>query len=167
MHYPNFCRLLNCWLEPNVRDMQLQPAHTTITINSAYAGKLHRDANNLGPSFVKAFGCCTGGALGYYQKDPGRRMDLKMVDSACGPPEILDLHSNLILMDGTKAHYVQPFEGERFSVVWFTCSRYVQGNEYLDKALQEAGFPIDSKFHERSKKLQSMVVDQPAMKVST
>ena len=46
--------------------------YSSINVNKNYAGKLHRDLANVGPSFVKAFGKFSGGELEYYPMDKGK-----------------------------------------------------------------------------------------------
>ena len=121
--YPHFMRLLNKWLCERATGLEQGPVFTSITINKGYAGRIHRDKNNAGPSFIKSFGDFTGGELRYF---PG--------DDRDGPPEgvllkglveeELDIHSSLYMIDGTRAHGVKPFEGERYSVVFYCANRY-------------------------------------------
>ena len=54
--YPHFMRLLNKWLCERATGLEQGPVFTSITINKGYAGRIHRDKNNAGPSFIKSFG---------------------------------------------------------------------------------------------------------------
>ena len=54
--FPNFCELLNKWLSQRVPRDEAMPWATSIAINMGYAGRLHRDRNNVGPSFLIVFG---------------------------------------------------------------------------------------------------------------
>merc|ERR1711972_1197441 len=73
--HPEVMQLLNKYLldhHPSDLGMKQFP-FTSININKAYNGRLHRDGNNVGPSILKAFGDFTGGALRYYPNDDRSR----------------------------------------------------------------------------------------------
>ena len=68
--YPESERLLNRWLSDQMpEDLGAQLVLTSISINKNYAGALHRDGNNVGPSSIKAFGDFQGGELRYGYED--------------------------------------------------------------------------------------------------
>ena len=61
-----FCR----WLRDNPPDgLAMSFLFTSISVNFAYAAKIHRDSNNLGPSVTKVFGPFLGGQLLYWRND--------------------------------------------------------------------------------------------------
>merc|ERR1712137_343998 len=66
--------------------------------------------------------------LHYYPNDDRKRPveQLPLSDRTT-----IDVGKNLLLFDGRRGHEVTPFEGERFSLVWFTAPR-------VQKALPEA-----------------------------
>ena len=90
---------------------------STITINQEFGCRRHRDAGNAGPSATYAAGPFTGGALRYWDKDPGSGSY-----NGFRPDDAVDLRvrQKVWLFDGTKAHEVAPFEGQRTSIVWYS-----------------------------------------------
>ncbi|CAE8649827.1 unnamed protein product [Polarella glacialis] len=117
--YPQFVKLLGQWLQ----GQGFGPLpFTTITINFGYAARRHRDRFNDGPSAIAAFGDFVGGRLRYWPADPGK-LEVDKLPSC--DSRLLDVRS-LKLFDGNKAHEVEAFEGERFSVVFFTVRGWQQ-----------------------------------------
>jgi hypothetical protein len=84
-------------------------SYTHITVNRNLRCKRHTDGGNAGPSYIAAFGSFRGGELAV--EPPGG-----------GQPEIrLDLKSRLVKFNGkTQPHETMPFEGERFTLVFYT-----------------------------------------------
>lgn len=121
--HPAVTMLLSRYLQDNLPAC-LKPGElfpfTTICINRGYAARRHRDNNNVGISVVKAFGDFTGGELLYWPRDPGTRIcpDLSVFEEIGA--ECLDVHKSFQLVDARNAHEVTPFEGERYSLVYFT-----------------------------------------------
>lgn len=119
---------------------------TGININHNYAGRRHRDANNEGPSAIKALGSFTGGKLNYFPKDvkkPGR-CDVAELD----PKEsiALDVGKEWTFFNGNNGHGVNPFKGERFSLVFFTSGNsHVKMAEKDKKTLTKLGFKVPTK----------------------
>ena len=85
---------------------------SSISVNFAYGAKPHRDAFNLGPSIVKAFGSFTGGELLYWPEDNGHDQIENLARSSA---EKFDAKRELVLFSGLRCHAVAPFEGERYS----------------------------------------------------
>ena len=94
-----------------------------------YAAKAHRDANNLGPSIVKAFGKFTGGELLYWPDDNGHDNIEKLIRTSA---DKFDARRELVLFSGLRCHAVAPFEGERYSPLGangvILCSRMLDDN---------------------------------------
>lgn len=137
--YPEFTKLLTRWLKERLPANMKEFTYTSININKQYAGKLHRDGNNVGPSFIKAFGEFSGGELNYWPRDGGNGPleDLKQKDKVQ-----LDISDSLLLFDGNRGHLVQPFKGERYSLVFFSVRTW---NKVPKKELAEAkkvGIPM-------------------------
>jgi hypothetical protein len=141
--YPNVPKLLFKWLKDNMPKLPCNFVCSAINVNGNYAGKRHRDQNNEGPSIIRAFGKFSGGKLRYWPKDvkvQGRpNVDsLKKQDSVS-----FDLAKTSVVFDGNHAHEVEPFKGERFSIVFFTAGHYgklkTANKEFLKK---KAGFPF-------------------------
>lgn len=82
-------------------------AYTSIQLNSNYAAKEHVDFNNLGPSIMIALGNFTGGRLNY----GGTQHTVK---------------ETWLEFDGRELHSVEPFENERYSIVYFCNGAYAK-----------------------------------------
>ena len=55
-------------------------------------------------------------------------------------PVTLDARKNVLLFDGCRAHAVEPFKGERYSMVFFTSGSWDNASTDDIQALEEAGF---------------------------
>ena len=99
---------------------------TSISVNYNYSARIHRDSGNVGPSLTKAFGSFRGGALRYWGEDDGSNSleELGQVSAT-----VLETGSALCLFDGRRAHSVEPFEGERYSFVFFCTSAFARARE--------------------------------------
>ena len=86
-----------------------------------FFGKNHRDRNNSGLSLITSIGNYTGGNLLYWEDDD-HKMSLDEV--AKHEPQIVDLKDQAFLMNGQCAHAVEAFEGTRYSIVLYSCSKY-------------------------------------------
>merc|ERR1712061_145662 len=89
-----------------------------------------------------AIGKFTGGKLNYFPKDskrPGRRevTELDVKESIA-----LDLSKDFVMFNGNNAHGVQPFEGERFSLVFFTTSKFFKVQKREVETLMQLGFQV-------------------------
>jgi len=141
--YEHVTKLLCRWFESSKgKEIPADFGFTGININHNYAGRRHRDANNEGPSAIKALGKFTGGKLDYFPKDvkKGGRCDVTELD----PKEsiVLDLSKKFVLFNGNSAHGVQPFKGERFSLVFFTTSKFYKIKAREVKELTRLGFKV-------------------------
>merc|ERR1712232_544637 len=123
-------------------DLKDKFAYTSVNINKNYAGRLHRDANNCGPSFIKAFGKFTGGELNYWPSDdkklPLEDFDLKHKVTA-------DIKENLMLFDGNRGHFVNKFRGERYSLVFFSIRTWTKIPKQDAKEGARYGIPLPTK----------------------
>ena len=72
-------------------------------------------------SFAKALGNFVGGQLTYWPSDNGEcsLRDLREAESAT-----FDTRRQVVIFDGCRCHCVQPFTGERYSLVFFTTADY-------------------------------------------
>lgn len=93
---------------------------TTVCINKDYAAKRHRDNNNTGLSIVRALGNFKGGRLKYWPDDPGPKQAPDVNKLGESEAVVLDVRGRSVAMDSTRAHEVEPFEGRRYSLVYFT-----------------------------------------------
>jgi len=118
--YPEMMQLLCRWLEDNApRGYEHEFPFTSINVNFAYNARLHRDARNAGPSLLRALGEFSGGQLGYYPDDDKALCldQLQQLPDKCRVT--LDMSKRFHLIDGNRAHWVEQFSGERFSIVFF------------------------------------------------
>eukprot|EP00401_Gymnodinium_catenatum_P039947 CAMPEP_0117536892 /NCGR_PEP_ID=MMETSP0784-20121206/41685_1 /TAXON_ID=39447 /ORGANISM="" /LENGTH=429 /DNA_ID=CAMNT_0005333465 /DNA_START=94 /DNA_END=1383 /DNA_ORIENTATION=- len=141
--YPEFTQLLTRWLRERMPPEFAQEfMYTSININKNYAGRLHRDGNNVGPSFIKAFGDFTGGELNYWPSDNKNCAleDLKPKDKIQ-----VNIKDNLLLFDGNRGHYVNPFKGERYSLVFFSVRTWNKVPAAEVKEAMKCGIPLPTK----------------------
>jgi hypothetical protein len=139
--YPDFGSLLNRWLLDSIpKDLGAEFVCTSININKNYAGKLHRDGNNVGPSFIKAFGDFQGGELNYFPEDD-KSCKLEVLEAEHLSDTVkVDVSKGLLLFDGKRGHWVSDFEGERYTLVFFTCPRFERISEEHMKFMDAANF---------------------------
>jgi len=113
---PDYSR--NCWIRPYLYKLILDFAskHVDISwngvmLNQNYQAAKHRDRGNVGISYLVAFGNYTGGNLKVYE----------------GPFEgSHNIKNTPIKMDfSTTFHSVEPFEGNRYSLVFYTLKKPV------------------------------------------
>lgn len=107
---PDYCRL--CWARPYLYKLLLEfgatyvPfSFTSITVNDSYRAAPHRDKGNTGDSLVVAFGEYTGGDLRLHEGDDAGVYDIK--------------HRGIVADFKATLHSVEPFEGRRFSLVFY------------------------------------------------
>jgi len=118
--YPEVVQVMSRWLRDRLPGSEAhQFKWTSFNVNKNYAGKIHRDGNNFGPSMISAFGDFTGGDLNYYSHDDGK-IDLQKLEKTKDKAEHYDLKNGLTLFNGNSAHSVNAFEGNRYSIVYFT-----------------------------------------------
>jgi hypothetical protein len=76
--------------------------YTSIQVNKNFQCAPHLDKNNVGDSVILACGLFTGGELNI----DGEKIDIK---------------AKPLRFNGSKfIHWTMPFEGERYSIVWFS-----------------------------------------------
>merc|ERR1740123_71776 len=138
--YPEFTVLINKWLRDKMpEEIKENFGYTSININKNYAGRLHRDGNNAGPSLIKAFGDFHGGDLNYWPSDD-KKLPLEEFDQS--KKVTLNIKSNLLLFDGNRGHFVNPFQGERYSLVFFSLRTWNKVPEEDLKAARRYGVPV-------------------------
>jgi len=141
-NYPEFVQVLTKWLTdrlpPEAKDFKF----TSLNVNRDYAAKTHRDGNNFGPSMISAFGSFSGGELNYWAEDDGKA-DLENLGSK-GKVQF-DLSKNLALFNGNCAHSVEDFEGNRFSIVYFTLGCHAKMKDEDRTAMASLGIPVPAK----------------------
>jgi len=137
--YPQVAELLGRWLGDRLPAEAKDFTWTSINVNCNYAAAVHRDNGNFGPSFIKAFGDFTGGELDYWPED-AREGDVK--DLPKKEKQSFDLGKGLVLFNGNCAHAVQPFEGSRYSLVYFTLGCHPSVKVEDRERMKNIGFPL-------------------------
>jgi len=139
VRYPAVARLLNQWLRDNrPAGLTTDFACTSININANYGAKIHRDGNNIGPSAIRAFGDFKGGDLYYW---PGDDKKAPLASLKKSQAKRMNLKRKTEIFDGCRAHCVDPFDGERISVVFFSCRNYPKvGTKNIAFLKKECGF---------------------------
>jgi len=135
--YPHVMQLLGVWLrQQQPKELSTDFPFTSININRGYAGKLHRDANNFGPSMIRALGKFSGGELNYWASDKKSGP----LEALPKKPDIsVDISKNLLMFDGNRGHSVNDFKGERFSLVFFTVRESRKASTEQAKILRDCG----------------------------
>lgn len=142
---PWLVRLLSNFARKSNPDFEF----TSIQVNKNYASRPHVDKNNLGESLIIGLGDYTGGDV--WVHDEGAVAFELQEDISCmyhyeaGATyhgSWMDIRGKWTHFNGNRLHFTQPFQGERFSLVYFTCSRYLDASVDLSKALVAAGFPF-------------------------
>ena len=108
---PDYSR--QCWMRPYLYKLLLDFAKknvsipfNAITVNQNYRAAAHRDKGNKGDSLLVAFGDYTGGKLKIHEGELEGSHDIK--------------HTPLITDFSKVLHEVEPWEGNRFSLVFYT-----------------------------------------------
>ena len=95
--FPELYTLLQDFIKESQPDFE----YTTIQVNKNVLCEPHVDKNNIGPSYGISLGDFTGGNL--------------VIE---GTP--YDIHDIWAEFDGRLGHWVEPFEGTRYSLIYFT-----------------------------------------------
>jgi len=141
--YEHVTVLINKWFATNKgNEIPKEFGWTSININHNYAGARHRDGNNEGPSCIKAIGKFTGGKLNYYTKDEKRPGRCDVAQLSPKDKVSFDLLKAFTFFSGNSAHEVDPFKGERFSVVFFSTGKYWKMKSPDHRTLTKLGFKI-------------------------
>lgn len=138
--YPSFVKVITQWLYDRIPPEVATFKFTSLNLNCNYAAKRHRDGNNFGPSFIKAFGNFTGGELNVFPEDD--RESCKQLEKLpLKDRATVNLQTHMAMWNGNSAHEVNDFEGNRFSVVYFTVGCHAKASEKDKAKLCEYGFP--------------------------
>lgn len=139
-------RFLSSFVQKSHPDFEF----TSIQVNKNYASRAHVDKNNLGESLIIGLGDYTGGEVWVHDEtgDVPFKLDESIScmyhyeEGATYLGSVLDPRGRWSCFNGNRLHFTKPFEGERFSLVYYTCSRYSDASEELCSALRAAGFPF-------------------------
>ena len=105
---------------------------TNIQVNGSYRACRHRDANNVGPSVIKAIGDYEGGKLLIWPEDPG---GVDIFSLGLDQAQRVDPRQWYVFY-GTQAHETESFQGERFSLVYYESTIAVRTGPDADRAKQ-------------------------------
>jgi hypothetical protein len=136
--YPEFTELICKWLTDRLPDECKHFKFTSLNLNKNYAARVHRDGNNFGPSMIAAFGKFSGGELNYWAEDDKQN---KLEALPAKATDKFQIGSGLALFNGNSAHCVDDFEGERFSIVYFTSGCHAKLVPEDVQILEELGMP--------------------------
>jgi len=139
--YPEVVTLVNKWLSDRLPAGMRPFAWTSLNVNKDYAAYIHRDGNNFGPSMIAAFGDFTGGELNYYPDDDGKGEPDKLLKGK-HKAESFVLGKGRARVNGNSAHSVNPFEGNRFSIVFFTLGCHAKMKQDDRASLKDVGFAM-------------------------
>lgn len=148
---PNLGRLLSAFFRDQCGDALFR--YTTIQINANYEAALHVDKFNLGPSYIVGVGdwrSPTTSEASDELTEPYRQSRHPLEPKLAGRLWVqghgaLDCREKWVAFDGNTPHCTLPFEGTRFTLIYFThCSQSILRNE--DRALlSEFGFAMPHK----------------------
>jgi hypothetical protein len=145
-NYPEFAKVLSRRLTDHMPKEFKKHSFgwTSINVNANYAGALHRDANNEGPSFIKAFGDFKGGQLNYWGDDNKAEGS---VETCCEAKDkvTMDISKQLLLFDGNRGHSVENFKGNRYSLVYFCTGQFFKADKRIREELARCGFHFPTK----------------------
>jgi len=148
--YPEVTQLLVKWLQDRLPPEAAGFKFTSLNLNCNYAARRHRDGNNFGPSFIKAFGNFTGGQLKYWPEDD-KGLELEELPQEKGV--LLDIGGGkgggLALFNGNSAHSVEAFEGNRYSVVYFALGCHARAGAEDRAFLESLGVAFPAPDEER------------------
>jgi FkbM family methyltransferase len=88
---------------------------------------VHADKNNLGESAMITLGTFTGGGLWVSDGEGGK---------------VLECHNTVHYFDGKVPHATMPFDGERFTLVFYTRREVPSAKLAVRTELEELGFPL-------------------------
>jgi len=140
--YPQVSEIFARWLTDRLPEECKGFKFTSMNVNCNYAAALHRDAGNFGPSFIRAFGDFTGGELNYWPEDEGGPLTNAGITKAKRAQ--FNLSKNMALFNGNNAHSVEPFKGQRYSIVWFTIGSHPQIPAGDRKKMEQLSIPCPS-----------------------
>ena len=157
--YEHFVRLLGSWAHKRAPNGQLP--FTTLLFKN-YAGRLHRVTGNIGTSVGLAIGPFTGGKLRYCAGDSqegARSVHVEAVRVESG--NALNFRRGVVF-DGNSGYEVEPFRGERYSLIFFTVEKYKKASNSVKRKM--VNMTADSPTNDLLERLQVKVPRAAARK---
>ena len=121
--------------------------YTSIEVNLNVRTKMHRHRNNDGWSETVSFGSNEGGRLWVYAENglsslPAAGLEPDFPNGQLIPGTFVNTHHRFFRFDGAKAHYVEEFSGNRYSIVCYTLKRYLYMSRDAREWLEALQFPL-------------------------
>ena len=137
--FPSVFALLAKWMKcHHPASLGMRFPWTSVSMNYAYAAALHRDSHNTAASMTKSFGSFSGGQFIYFPKDDGL-LDPRRLPETGAAPMAVDTREHLCLFDGARTHGVRAFQGERYSLVFYTQETFSKAPSASLERLRELG----------------------------
>mmetsp|Transcript_43885 Transcript_43885/g.103793 ORF Transcript_43885/g.103793 Transcript_43885/m.103793 type:complete len:552 (-) Transcript_43885:78-1733(-) len=144
---------------------------TSVQVNKNYASRLHVDANNVGKSLIYGLGNYSGGELwvedgegeeGMFLAEPVRsRFGYRAGEMYAGT--LHDVRGQMVEFDGNRLHCTQNYEGERYTLVFYTNDQYLAATDEVRHGLAEAGFDFDWSSEETKDLLRKKALEREAV----
>jgi len=125
---------------------------TSIQVNQAIMCAAHVDANNKGPSRMLTLGDFTGGQT--WVHDEEGTVEYEVEEDVSNSKEykkgmklrgrVYETRNRWIHFDATRLHYTLPFQGERYTIVYFSNTHFYSCPEGLYKELMLLNFAKNS-----------------------
>jgi hypothetical protein len=117
--------------------------YSGMQINQTSVCLPHVDTNNIGQSYIIGLGAYSGGNLNHDGNS-------------------INIRNKMFKFHGQKVHYVEPFKGNRYSVVFFTGGK----GRWKELARDKIRFPRDKvTSSKKTKKLQTKTKTKPKLKL--
>jgi len=124
---------------------------TSIQINYDYASRPHVDKSNLGTSYILGLGDYTGGEVWVHDEDGSVPFTLEGEEDVNAfyhvgrelPGVELQVRGTWTMFNGNQLHFTRPFEGERYSIIFFTVDRFASTPPEVRTSLRDKGFNFD------------------------
>lgn len=81
---------------------------SSVAVSKDFVGSPHTDSYDRAPQYALSLGHFTGGEL--------------MVEANAREVVAINTHGRMAKCDGRFPHWVAPYSGERYSIIWFTTS---------------------------------------------
>jgi len=115
---------------------------TSIQVNASIQCAPHVDRNNLGPSQMLTLGDYTGGQTWVHDEENGTveyvvesNISKKYKKGLKLRGVVHETRNRWIFFNAKQLHYTLPFEGERYTIVYFSNSQFFSCPEFIYKAL--------------------------------
>ena len=116
--HPAVFALLCRWLEDNLPgEFKIRFHFTSIHVSFGADMGLQREQGCVGPAMMKSMGGFTGGQFLYWENDDGT-MEVRELNATTALA--FDTKREMVLFAPDRCHKFEPYEGERYSLLFFT-----------------------------------------------